>query len=437
MKILALTNLYPPHHAGTYNMSCQLLVEALTTRGHQLHVLTSTHGIGAEQKGGQIERRLRINGAFGDPLVTSYKELKALETTNHRVLRETCESFAPNLIYVHSLAGLSKSLIFALQNSRIPTVYSVDDYWLAREVAKDPWLRWWNNPNSGGIVRAVLEVFGQRSRVDAIAPTRASKADHRMPQLFTDRTALTGAQPNSLISFRFEHIYFCSQTVKFASESAGFRIGHGEVIYPGVPTQAFFGEVKPPSAPLTKFLLVSRLDAQSGALTVIKALRSFRARGGSATLAVYGRGDSDYMAQVRSEVAAHQLPVEFLPISNMTKELPAVYRRHDALLYTAEWNEPFSVTPIEAMASGLPVIGSCIGGAGEIFREEQNALTYAPGDSETLASRMLLLQQNPQLRCQIAETAQQEVLSQLNESAVTDRIEAYLQSALGDKPEET
>ena len=154
------------------------------------------------------------------------------------------------------------------------------------------------------------------------------------------------------------------------------------------------------------------------------------------TLAVYGRGDSDYMAQVRSEVAAHQLPVEFLPISNMTKELPAVYRRHDALLYTAEWNEPFSVTPIEAMASGLPVIGSCIGGAGEIFREEQNALTYAPGDSETLASRMLLLQQNPQLRCQIAETAQQEVLSRLNESAVTDRIEAYLQSALGDKPEQ-
>ena len=48
---------------------------------------------------------------------------------------------------------------------------------------------------------------------------------------------------------------------------------------------------------------------------------------------------------------------------------------------------------------------------------------------------MLLLQQNPKLRCQIAEAAQQEVLSQLNESAVTDRIEAYLQSAIGDKPE--
>jgi glycosyltransferase involved in cell wall biosynthesis len=185
---------------------------------------------------------------------------------------------------------------------------------------------------------------------------------------------------------------------------------------------------------VTKFLLVGRLDAQSGALTAIKALRSLRSRGGNATLAVYGRGDSDYMAQVRSEVAAHQLPVEFLPVSNINKELPAIYRRHDAFLYTAEWNEPFSVTPLEAMASGLPVIGTSVGGAGELFREAQNALTYGPGDSEMLASRMAQLQNQSELRCQIAETAQQEVLSQLNESTVTDRIEAYLQGALGDKP---
>jgi len=87
------------------------------------------------------------------------------------------------------------------------------------------------------------------------------------------------------------------------------------------------------------------------------------------------------------------------------------------------------------MASGLPVIGSSIGGAGELFRDEQNALTYAPGDNEMLASRMQQLQQQPELRCQIAETAQQEVLSHHNESTVTDRIEAFVQRAVGEKPE--
>jgi glycosyltransferase involved in cell wall biosynthesis len=84
---------------------------------------------------------------------------------------------------------------------------------------------------------------------------------------------------------------------------------------------------------------------------------------------------------------------------------------------------------------GLPVIGSSICGTGELFRDEQNALTYAPGDSEMLASRMQQLQQQPDLRTQLAETAQTEILSQYNESTVTDRIEAYLQHAVGEKPE--
>src|SRR5882672_5193305 len=99
-------------------MRCQVLVEALTTRGHQLHVLTSTHGIGNEQRGAEVERRLQINGAFGHPLFTSYKDLKNLETTNHQALRETVAAFQPDLTYVHSLEGLSKSLIFGLQNMR-------------------------------------------------------------------------------------------------------------------------------------------------------------------------------------------------------------------------------------------------------------------------------------------------------------------------------
>ena len=87
------------------------------------------------------------------------------------------------------------------------------------------------------------------------------------------------------------------------------------------------------------------------------------------------------------------------------------------------------------MASGLPVIGSSIGGAGELFQDEHNALTYAPGDAEMLATRMQQLQQQGELRSRMAETAREEVISQFNESTVTDRIEACLQSALGEKPE--
>jgi glycosyltransferase involved in cell wall biosynthesis len=145
---------------------------------------------------------------------------------------------------------------------------------------------------------------------------------------------------------------------------------------------------------------------------------------------VYGRGDSDYIAELRSYIAMHTLPVEFLPISNIYRDLPGIYRRHDALLHTAEWDEPFALTPLEAMACGLPVIGTKIGGVSELFRHGENALTYTPEDEAELAARIEELQQQPDLRCRITDQAQQEVLSKYNESAVTDRIENYLQTSL-------
>src|SRR3954467_13733695 len=89
VKILVLASLYPPHHTATYDVRCQTFVETMRTRGHTLHVLTSTHGIGHEQRGSDVERRFLLNGAFGHPLVADYKELKALEVQNHAVLQET------------------------------------------------------------------------------------------------------------------------------------------------------------------------------------------------------------------------------------------------------------------------------------------------------------------------------------------------------------
>ena len=78
-------------------------------------------------------------------------------------------------------------------------------------------------------------------------------------------------------------------------------------------------------------------------------------------------------------------PVEFLNVSNFVKDLPSVYRRHDALLYTSEEGEPFSFTIVEAMAAGLPVAGTTVGAARDMLRHGENAFTFTPGDQYQLA----------------------------------------------------
>jgi glycogen synthase len=433
VKILVLTNLYPPHHAGTYDYRCETIVNALKLRGHQVHVLTSKHGMSIEQRGEEVERRLILNGVYEHPQVSRLRELRRLETHNHEALRETIAAFQPDLIHVFSLHGLSKSLIFSLRNSRLPTVYDVADYWLAHGIMEDPWLRWWNSgsaPFGNAFWRGVLETFGRRSSADAVAPTRLMKGYDRVPGLFSAPGKPEPIQPNSIAAFRFDRLYFCSQSLKQATEEAGFRVNHGEVIYPGIAAQSYVGEIRPASAPVSRLLIVSTLDAKSGVKTAVKALNVARDNKVKASLSIYGRGDSDYIADLRSYIAMHQLHVEFLPVSNLVRDLPSVFKRHDALLYTSEWNEPYTLTPLEAMASGLPVIGASVGGAGELFRHGDNALTYMPGDEADLARRIQEMQEQPELRCRMAENAQQDVLSKYNETAVMDRIENYLNTSL-------
>jgi glycosyltransferase involved in cell wall biosynthesis len=424
VKILVVTNLYPPHHAGTFDLRCESAVENLKLRGHQLHVLTSTHGMNLPQQGGAVERRLLLNGVHDHDLVTDYKELKELELQNHAALRETIASFAPEVVHIFSLFGLSKSFLFHLHHCGVPVVYDVADNWLTLEVRNDPWLRWWNHP-AMNLTRKALELSGQRNAVDELAPTRLMKGYDRMPELYAD-----APPPNSLHAFRFERIYFASPWLKESAEQAGFQVGHSEVIYPGVAAQNFVGEVKPASAPVEKFLVVSPLHKRSGVLTAVKAIQRLRQNKVRASLSIYGRGDSSYVAELRSLIALQQLPVEFLNVSNLVRDLPAVYVRHDALLYTSEEPEPFSFTVLEAMAAGLPVIGTALGGTRELLRHGENGFTYAPGEPYELAQRIQELQLSPALRAQMAETAQTEVLAQFNETAVTDRIEAFLETSL-------
>jgi glycosyltransferase involved in cell wall biosynthesis len=424
VKILVVTNLYPPHHAGTFDLRCESAVDNLKLRGHQVRVLTSSHGMKSPQQGGDVERRLLLNGVHDHELVTGYNELKKLETENHVALRESVTSFGPEVVHVFSLFGLSKSFLFSLHHCGAPTVYDVADNWLAQEVRNDPWLRWWNHPATN-FARKTLEIAGQRNGIDDLAPTRLMKGYDRMPELYTDKPL-----PNSLNAFRFERIYFASPWLKEAAEQAGFQVGHADVIYPGISTQNIVGEVKPQSAPVEKFLVVSSLHKRSGVLTAVKAIQQLFKNKVRASLSIYGKGDSSYVAELRSLIALQQLPVEFLNMSNLVRDLPAVYKRHDALLYTSEEPEPFSFTVLEAMAAGLPVIGTALGGTRELLRHGENAFTYTPGEPYELAQRIQEVQLSRALRSQMAETAQAEVLSQFNETVVTDRIEAFLETSL-------
>ena len=407
MKILVLTNLYPPHAIGGYEERCRDVVEGLREKGHEILVLTSTHGLNTEKNEVNVHRRLWIHGFFGHPW-RSIPSLFQLERHNHRVLREEMENFRPDVVHVWNMGGVSKSLLLTLQDSGLPVVYDVSDHWIAQSLRADVWLRWWNGETGGAgakLLRGFLRDTGLARLIRRAAPFAPWD------------------------EIRFDHVYFCSDFLRQLTMKAGYQVRHGAVIYCGIET----GHVtaRPDRPDFQKLLFAGRLSADKDPLTAVRAFGALRQRGIiDLRLSIYGRGDAEYVAQLHS--TAQELGVaDSVDFGAVTREeMQTLFAAHDALIFTSAWGEPFALTPLEAMAANLPVISTLEGGSAELIRDEVNALAFRTGDAGHLADRIVWLRDHPAKRAQIAAEGKREVVARFGRDNMVNEIEAYLKGSL-------
>ncbi len=79
-------------------------------------------------------------------------------------------------------------------------------------------------------------------------------------------------------------------------------------------------------------------------------------------------------------------------------ELPRHYRAADICLVPTIAQDGLSITSVEAMASGLPVIASRIGGVPYTVTDGLTGLLFEPGDAADLARQIARLLDDPELR---------------------------------------
>lgn len=76
------------------------------------------------------------------------------------------------------------------------------------------------------------------------------------------------------------------------------------------------------------------------------------------------------------------------------EQMPAVLRSADAVV-CAPWYEPFGIVPLEAMACGVPVVASAVGGLIDTVVHGQTGLHVPPRDPHALAAALAELLRNP------------------------------------------
>lgn len=411
MRILVLTDLYPPHFLGGYELRCRDNVEELANRGHEVSILTSRWKVGRGTIEDNVYRllhydpldeNLRVKKGLPDPLclLRRYKQLKwaFVCRRNYSITREVVSTLNPDMAYIWNIGSVSISPVLAAQDLGIPTVFNLCDYWLG-ELKTDLCLE----PN---------------------------------PLKRRYRAAIVGLRDFDRIDLK--HILICSRSLMQSYIELSFPEQSVTVIPRGVPSHLILDTSDLPNLPkndedTVKLIFVGRLVPEKGPDVAIEALahlvRDMDPR--RIRLDIIGAGPDKYVGYLQNMVTALGLEERIAFVGRLEhQQLLGRYTEYDALLFTPRWAEPFGVTILEAMARGLPVIATNLGAVPEIISDGENGLLVPPDEPEIAASAVKTLVQNSALAQKIRYTALNTVRENYTHERIVDQTEEYLQMVL-------
>ncbi|MGI9058589.1 MAG: glycosyltransferase family 4 protein [Ktedonobacteraceae bacterium] len=417
MRILLLNNLYPPYVEGGAEILARDVATGLERLGHEVLVLTSSFGLAKAEQDGQIWRTLKLApSAHFDRQRPLWRQLdqpynyyrRYHYPANADELRRVVAMTQPDILYLWEVAGLGvNSLLKALPGLKIPIVFHLGSYVLLYA-------------NSPETEQSHLHNRWLKQRLIGTLP------------------ALTCT---SLIAV--------SAAVKQQYVQAGFDAESIEVIYngidphflslPQVEDSASKDESKSERKECFQLLFVGRLRDEKGILIILKALdllldeqsRQKDTEQPFLHLHIFGTGDKTYVRELEAFLdEKHLTHVVTFHGKVSQDELIRYYDCSDIMLVPSLWQEPFGLVVAEAMARGLPVIASNIGGPAEILTHDVSGLLIEPGDEQALASAITQLLENPQQRALLAAAARTTVQERFTIEKNARRVEQHLLRAI-------
>jgi D-inositol-3-phosphate glycosyltransferase len=155
-------------------------------------------------------------------------------------------------------------------------------------------------------------------------------------------------------------------------------------------------------------LFVGRLDPIKGIDLLLESLALLKT---PARLLVVGGDPAGDPEVERLRARAEELGVAErvrFPGAVPQGELPRYYRAVDALVVSSRY-ESFGLVAVEALACGLPVIASAVGGLPSVVREGENGMLAPWRSAEAFAERIDALLSDPALMARLREQARPSV----------------------------
>jgi glycosyltransferase involved in cell wall biosynthesis len=204
-----------------------------------------------------------------------------------------------------------------------------------------------------------------------------------------------------------------------------------QVIYNAADAKRFRPAHLPPDstgAAMT-FGVACRLTPQKGLSVLIQALADASQRSSRIMhLKIAGEGpELDALQRL-----AHNLGIAHLvTFVGHIAEVDQFYQTLDALVLTAVSDEGMPLTILEAMASGLPVVTSDVGGSSEAVRDGIDGFVVRPNSPTAISDAMIELAAQPALRLSMGRSALERARSHFSLEAQIDAVAKVYLACLG------
>lgn len=238
----------------------------------------------------------------------------------------------------------------------------------------------------------------------------------RLPVMFTEHGRHQPDYPrrkrmiyNRLALRRADRVIGVGQTVRRALiENEGIAPERVSVIYNGIDLAAFETKTTDRGAVRREigvgpddFVVaqVARLDYLKDHATAVRTIARVAEQNRQTRLVIVGDGP------LRGDIEGHVARADaagFVRMLGLRRDVGRILAAADVFLLTSI-SEGIPLTVIEAMAAGLPVVSTAVGGVPEVIVDGVNGLLAPAGDDEALAQDLLALGADEDLRTRMGE----------------------------------
>lgn len=183
------------------------------------------------------------------------------------------------------------------------------------------------------------------------------------------------------------------------------------------------------------FLTVRRLEARMGLGNLVSACALLAGRNPNLMFRLVIAGKGTLFDQLNSQIKEHNLQDRVRLVGLVsTEELPLYYGAADVFVLPSTSIEGFGLATAEALASGLPVLGTPIGGTVEILEAIDSKLLFADTTAEAIAAGLETFLKDPRPFVALKNRCREEAVNKYGWDQVVDNLEEEFYRAIdGDK----